>query len=250
MMLAGLVAGSASAQVLPPNSSPEFPATETGNRGVDENTGPGENIGTPVAASDPDDDTLTYTLDGSDAAAFDIVMTSGQLQTKAALDYETTNSYSVTVTATDTPGLSAAIDVTITVTNVDETATVSLWPVEPRVGTVLRATLSDPDGGVSSVTWRWGSSDDGNNWTNLSHDEASYTPTTDDTGKYLRASVSYRDAEGSGKSQEAVSDHQVAGREAAPDLTVVEMVTGLSYPWDLAFTPDGTMLFTQRSGKC
>ena len=248
MVLAGLVAGSASAQVLPPNSSPEFPATETGNRGVDENTGPGQNIGTPVAATDPDDDTLTYTLGGSDADAFDIVTSSGQLQTKAALDYETTNSYSVTVTATDIPGLSADIDVTITVTNVDEAGTVSLWPVEPRVGTVLRATLSDPDGGVSSVTWRWDSSDDSNSWTNLSHDEASYTPTTGDTGKYLRASVSYRDAEGSGKSQEAVSDHQVAGREAAPDLTVVEMVTGLSYPWDLAFTPDGTMLFTQRSG--
>ena len=176
----------------------------------------------------PDDDTLTYTLDGSDAAAFDIVTTSGQLQTKAALDHESRDSYSVTVTATDTPGLIADIDVTITVTNVDEAATVSLWPVEPRVGTVLRATLSDPDGGVSSVTWRWDSSDDSNSWTNLSHDEASYTPTTGDTGKYLRASVSYRDAEGSGKSQEAVSAHQVGGREAAPDITVVEMVTGLS----------------------
>ena len=248
MVLAGLVAGSASAQAPPPNSSPEFPDTETGNRGVDENTGPGQNIGTPVAASDPDDDTLTYTLSGPDAAAFDIVATSGQLQTKAALDHESRDSHSVTVTATDTPGLSADIDMTITVANVDETATVSLWPVEPRVGTVLRATLSDPDGGVSSVTWRWDSSDDSNNWTNLSHDEASYTPTTGDTGKYLRASVSYRDAEGSGKSQEAVSAHQVGGREAAPDITVVEIVTGLSRPWDLAFTPDGTMLFTQIGG--
>ena len=127
MVLAGLVAGSASAQAPPPNSSPEFPATETGNRGVDENTGPGQNVGTPVAATDPDGDTLTYTLGGSDADAFDIVRSSGQLQTRAALDYETTNSYSVTVTATDTPGLSADIadiDVTIAVTNVDEAATV------------------------------------------------------------------------------------------------------------------------------
>ena len=248
MVLAGPVAGSASAQLPPPNSSPEFPVTEDGRRSVDENTGPGQNIGTPVTATDPNDDTLTYTLSGSDAAAFDIVTTSGQLQTKAALDHESRDSYSVTVTATDISSLSADIDVTIAVTNVDEAATVSLWPVEPRVGGVLRATLSDPDGGVSSVSWRWDSSDDSSNWTNLSHDEASYTPTTDDTGKYLRASVSYRDAEGSGKSEEAVSDHQVAGREAAPDITVVEMVTGLSHPWDLAFTPDGTMLFTQRSG--
>ena len=40
--------------------------------------------------------------------------------TKAALDYETKASYSVTVTASDSGGLSDSIDVTITVTNVDE----------------------------------------------------------------------------------------------------------------------------------
>ena len=33
-------------------------------------------------------DTLTYTLSGTDAASFGIVRTSGQLQTKAKLDYE------------------------------------------------------------------------------------------------------------------------------------------------------------------
>ena len=33
-----------------------------------------------------------------------------------------------------------------------------------------------------------------------------------------------------------------------PFLKVEELVTGLRVPWDLAFTPDGTMLFTQREG--
>ena len=38
--------------------------------------------------SDDDGDTLTYSLDVSSRATFDIVSTTGQLQTKAALDYE------------------------------------------------------------------------------------------------------------------------------------------------------------------
>ncbi len=33
-----------------------------------------------------------------------------------------------------------------------------------------------------------------------------------------------------------------------PFLKVERLVTGLEIPWDLAFTPDGTMLFTQRKG--
>ena len=74
-----------------------------------------------MTAEDPDvGDALTYTLGGTDAASFDIVRTTGQLQTKAALDYSTKTSYDVTVTATDAAGLSDAITVTINVTAVDE----------------------------------------------------------------------------------------------------------------------------------
>ena len=40
--------------------------------------------------------------------------------TKEALDYEAKATYSVTVTASDSGGLSDSIDVTITVTDVDE----------------------------------------------------------------------------------------------------------------------------------
>ena len=34
-----------------------------------------------------------------------------------------------------------------------------------------------------------------------------------------------------------------------PDLMVTTLVSGLAIPWDLDFTPDGTMLFTERAGK-
>jgi glucose/arabinose dehydrogenase len=36
---------------------------------------------------------------------------------------------------------------------------------------------------------------------------------------------------------------------AAPSITVTSAVTGLDIPWDLAFAPDGTMIFTERGGR-
>ncbi len=52
---------------------------------VDENTVAGVNIGEPVAATDPEGDTLTYSLDAATArTSFDIGSITGQLRTKAA----------------------------------------------------------------------------------------------------------------------------------------------------------------------
>ncbi len=43
--------------------------------------------------------------------------------------------------------------------------------------------------------------------------------------------------------------HHGAPATGTPFLKVEELVTGLQVPWDLDFTPDGTMLFTQRAGR-
>ena len=96
--------------------------------------GAGVAVGLPVAASDTDGDALTYAKSGADAAAFDLDDDTGQLRTKAALDFETKASYAVTVSVHDgkdtdfAPDTSVddTIDVTITVTNEDEAGTVSL----------------------------------------------------------------------------------------------------------------------------
>ena len=112
---------------------------------------------TPVTATDTDK--LTYSLGGTDAVAFAIDADSGQLQTKAALDYETKSSYSVTVTATDPSGASDTITVTIEVTNADEPGTVTLSSTQPQEGTALTATLDDPDGVSGSITWKWAKAD-------------------------------------------------------------------------------------------
>ena len=89
------------------NERPEFDANAPASLNVVENTAAGVNIGQPVTAtdpdnsgSDPDKDTLTYSLDDGDGAAFEID-SSGQIKTKGALDRETKASYTVTVSVTD-----------------------------------------------------------------------------------------------------------------------------------------------------
>ena len=85
------------------------------SRAIAEDAAPGANIGEPVAATDPEEDTLTYTLGGEDAASFAIDASTGQLTTATALDHETQASYTVTVIATDPSGATAEVRVTITV---------------------------------------------------------------------------------------------------------------------------------------
>ncbi len=103
------------------NRVPTFTAGTSTTRSVAENTDSGIDIGSPVSATDADNDTLTYSLGGTDASSFSIESTTGQLQTSAALDYETATSYTVTVSVSDGNGGTDSITVTINVTNVDET---------------------------------------------------------------------------------------------------------------------------------
>ena len=117
--------GTGEAPTTPANNAPEF-AAATDTREVPENTAADTAIGDPVMATDADaGDTLTYTLGGTDMASFAIDAATGQLMTKAALDYEmpadadTDNAYEVTVTASDGNAADdATIAVTITVTDI------------------------------------------------------------------------------------------------------------------------------------
>ena len=118
------------AQEAPENRPPEFDDGVTVGRNVDENTPPGFNLDDPITATDPDEDgddddrefgdTLTYSLEGEDADSFNLDPLTGQLSTKAPLDYEDDPEYSVTVSVRDSRGGSNTIAVTITVTNVTD----------------------------------------------------------------------------------------------------------------------------------
>ena len=112
-----------------PDQDDEMEGEQTDQeRSVDENTASGQGIGAVVTAMDfitqtdgvQTPETLTYSLGGPDAASFTIDRSTAQLSTKAKLDKETKDTYTVTVTATDPSGETATVMVTIKVTNVDE----------------------------------------------------------------------------------------------------------------------------------
>ncbi len=97
---------------------PEFDST-TVELEVAENTVTDTNVGDPITAVDPEGEDVTYSLTGSNAARFDVDASTGQVKTKAAVNYEVANSYSISLNASDPQSNSANIDLTITVTDDD-----------------------------------------------------------------------------------------------------------------------------------
>ncbi len=127
----------------PANNPPVFPF-DTVVYNVPENLPPGANVGEPVIATDPDGDTLTYTLSGADAAAFRIDSASGQIAVgpDTSLDYETKPFYALAVMASDGNNASDTTDVIVNVTEVEEPS---------PTGDPCRETLS----GDGAFTGQW-----------------------------------------------------------------------------------------------
>ena len=207
-----------SAPVPSENRRPLFPSTEDGQRTVAENTRAGVNIGDPVAAEDPEGDTLTYSLSGTDAGAFTIITSTGQLRTEEALDFETKSNYSVTVEVHDgrdgSGNTSTDIDdsqsVTVTIENVEEPGVVTLTTDTATIQARVEVTAELIDGdGPSGIDWQWSRSPNGTTgWVNISNARsARYTPTLgEDAGNYIRATATYTDGHGSNsKTANAVS---------------------------------------------
>ena len=181
-LLGALVLAALSGGLLPSDNAvyaanPAF-HNNTNSRSVPENTPPGVNIGDPISATDMDEqdlefgDALTYKLGVTDAASFDIDPSTGQLITKAPLDFENprggtnnnSNRYLVVVTvddgetrAADSPCLICTQDVTITVTNVNEEPAAPAAPaVVSGAGDVsttsLKVAWHEPDNTGGAIT--------------------------------------------------------------------------------------------------
>ena len=103
------------------NDSPAFP-DETVVREIAENSSAGSPIGNPVAAVDQDDDPLTYSLAGTDAALFHIDTQTGQIAVgkNTELDFETRTTYTLTVMVDDGKGATADVPVTINITDAND----------------------------------------------------------------------------------------------------------------------------------
>ena len=127
------------------NTAPAF-ANDTAARSFTETVGDAAvaaagNVGAVVTATDVDADTLTYSLEGADAAKFGIVSGSGQIQTRAGEKYdrEAKASYSVTVKADDSNGGTDTVAVTITLADAVE---IPLAPGMPAVSATSGSTTS------------------------------------------------------------------------------------------------------------
>ena len=129
---------------VPANSAPVFSEGSTAGRAVVENTAAGVNIGNAVLATDPDNDALTYTLSGTDAASFDIERTTGQLKTRAALDYEAKTTYTVTIAVSD-GSLEDSVTITINITDIDEVPEVAVCQVGDVLAPGESCTYPDTD---------------------------------------------------------------------------------------------------------
>ena len=176
------------------NDAPVFDEAAP-ERSVDENAPAGASVGAAVTATDPNGDTLTYSMDpGNFTIAQDGVVT-----TTRVLDHEEASSHTAVVTATDQHGDSQQVTLTVRVNNLDEPGTVSLDNASPKAGDTLNASLTDPDGAASGAAWQW-QNGDGASWTDISGATASaYTVASSDLGRKLRARVAYTDPQGSGK---------------------------------------------------
>ena len=182
---------------------------------VIENTAADTVVGA-VPAREPDGDSLTYSVGGTDAARFNRVFaldaSTGEITVKpgATVDYESKSSYSLTVSVTDGEDASGSTEsepttddtahVSIRVTNIDEPGRVSLSTTEPRVGRSVRASISDPDGSPKPFRIEWARAFRATSafipFLPISVSDMtpeSYTPTEEDKYQFLRVTMFYYD---------------------------------------------------------
>ena len=129
------------------NDAPAF-ADEALERRLAENPEAGANVGAAIPQADDADaeDSLSYTLEGPDAASFGFDVLTRQITAKEGVvyDFEARDSYSVTVKADDGKGGTDTVAVTIALTDVDEPP---LAPDAPGV--------TAPSGTTTSLDVSW-----------------------------------------------------------------------------------------------
>ncbi|NBW97927.1 MAG: cadherin repeat domain-containing protein, partial [Planctomycetia bacterium] len=129
---------------------------------IDENSGAGQVVYT--ATSDDSEDIsggVTYSLSGADAALFSINASTGAVKLTGNPDYETKNSYSFKVVATDAAGNHSEQAVSLLINNLDEvaptiTSGTSAGSINENSGagqTVYTVTSTDTDVVTGSVTY-------------------------------------------------------------------------------------------------
>ena len=215
-----------------PFKTPEF-ANDSETLNVDENVASGTVVGT-ISAIDEDGDRLFYSVSGTDEFAFKRVFTLGRhsgritVRSGASPNFEDKSTYSVSLHVTDWEDamgnaqasltIDDTVSVSIVVRNLDDPGSVTLSRSSPVLGRLVRATLTDPDGGIATPSWTWSRGDSaGGSFTTITGATSStYTPVQADVGKFLKAQVGYSDRHGSGKSASATTRSAVTAIKGPP----------------------------------
>ena len=196
---------------------------------------------TTFTATDPEGGTVYWSLAVADVTEVDgigagdeddfsyfSISSRGVLSFKFSPDYEmprgmaivtaNTNTYRVVVVASDdalgAEGMMGYKKVTVTVTNLDEPGEITFSSQQPQVAQPFDPTLADQDASTSQIgaaEWEWeqASSLDGEWSVIVGATTESYTPVSGLVDKYLRATATYTDEHGSGKTAIAVSAHKI-----------------------------------------
>ena len=165
------------------NSAPEYSGVLEYLE-VAENSPPDTVVGT-VTATDADDDTLTYSLEGTDAGSFAIDSGTGEIKTVSGVtyNYETKFTYQMTAKAEDGNGGSDTINVNITL--LDDDTEKSAKPAKPTLAAVpgsstsLTATWEKPglNGGPDITGYKLEYREGSWNWQNFAHSGTALTTT-------------------------------------------------------------------------
>ena len=208
------------------NNAPVFSPT-TATREVAENSAVGTSVGAVVTATDADNDTLTYSLEGTDAASFEIDSGTGQIKTKSGVTYNfeaAQNTYEMTVKADDGNGGTDTIEVNIVLLDADEKSAKPDKPMLAKVtgsSTSLTATWTKPglDGGPDitgyAVEYREGTT---GTWTAFAHTGSGLTTTI--TGLTADTSYQVQVRAKNGETDSDWSDPSDAVRTNAVDIPI------------------------------
>ena len=143
----------------------------------------------------------------------------------------------------------------IKVTNVQEDGSVSILPVQPAIGQVVTATLTDEDGEITGAKWQWSSS---GTETDGLHEHRRVQPCrptrrasqkrrrrrqrrtltkryAGDEGKFLRATVTYKD--GATLEEDDENDQTTDDDESAADMVMKETTNAVREVPDVNSAP-------------
>jgi len=240
--------------------APTITSSTTGND-LAENSGAGQTVYTIAAIANDGGTISSYAISGTDAGLLSVNASTGVVSLTADPDYETKNSYSFTVTASDAAGTSAATAVTFSITDVDDTAPVvssfTLSDVALKAGDSATVTLvfteevsnfsSDEDITVANGTLGSMTSSDNITWT------GTFTPTadTEDSSNILTLDGSYTDPAGNAGPAATTANYAVDTLSpGVPTVAVTSSTTNSTPDFSgtaeagstVTFLDDGTVL--------